>query len=181
MSQVPRQTGVHDIEHFSYIPKTWEDKKREEYNKKLSDLFVIFERDGNGTCDVREVGAIVRAMGLNPTEAQVMKIVETVEEPEATGFIKLEALRAVIMDILLTHEFKGQLMVRDEEETIFRAFAALDKDRKGYVESEYLKELMTTMGEKLNTEEVLEMINAAADPETGHIYYDEYSPVLATE
>jgi calmodulin len=176
-----RQAAVLDLDQFSYIPPSWGERRKKEHEKKLDELFVIFERDGNGTCDVREVGAIVRAMGLNPSEAQVNKIIETVEEVESTGFIKLDRLRTVILDILITHEFKGQLMIRDEEETIFRAFAALDKDRKGYVESEYLKEVLTTMGEKLNTEEVLEMINAAADPETGHIYYDEYAPVLSTE
>ncbi len=176
-----RLPTVLDIEHFSYIPPSWEESKRAECNKKLDELFAVFERQEKGTCDVREVGNIARGMGLNPTEAQVAQMIEAIEEPESTGFVKSEKLRALLVDVVTTREFKGQLMIRDDEATIFRALAALDKDRKGYIDSEYLKELMTTMGEKFNTEEILEMINVAADPETGHIYYEDYASVLATE
>lgn len=170
-----------DIEEFNYIPPQREEVKRRNIETKMVDVFRIFERDGNGTCDVREVGTIARTMGLNPSEAEVAKMVEKIEEPESTGFVRLSKLRLLLMEILTTNEFEGKIVVRDSEDTIYKAFQLLDRDKRGYIESEYLKELMTTLGEKFSSEEVLELVNAAADPETGHIYYEEYAPVLATE
>lgn len=102
----------------------------------------------------------------------------------------------LMMETLLTHTFRppahllpqddqekkaGVLMVRDSEDKIMRAFETLDSERRGYIDSEWLKEMMTTRGEKFTNEEVLEMLNAAADPETGYIKYDDYAPILATD
>lgn len=181
MATEERIPTVLDLELFDYIPPEREEIKRRRFEERLMDLFMVFERDGNGQCDVREVGTIVRAMGLNPTEADLVEIVEAVEEAEAVGFVKLAKLRTLILDVLMTSQLNGRLMVRDTEDTIVRAFRALDADGKGYVTSEELKRLMTETGEKLTAEEVIEMLNAAADPETGYIYYDDYAPVLATE
>lgn len=181
MTDDSRTATVGDLEVFNYIPPEREELKRRRYEEKLMELFQVFERDNNGQCDVREVGTIVRAMGLNPTEVDLVEIIEAVEETEAVGFVKLGKLRVLILDVLMTNQFNGRLMVRDTEDTLMKAFQALDPNGNGYITSEELKKLMMEGGEKLSAEEVIEMLNAAADPETGYIYYDEFAPILSTE
>lgn len=177
-SRVPT---VLDVEEFNFIPPERKERRRALILRKIEEVFSSFERENSRSCDVREVGTIIRAMGINPTEAEVLGIIETVEEAQSTGFIQFDKLKTVLVDILLTNEFKGQLMVRDSEETIVKAFELLDRDKKGYIEAEYLREIITTMGERFNNDEMLEFINSAADPETGFIYYEDYAAVLATE
>lgn len=172
---------VLDLELFDYIPRSRAAVKLEKIEARLADLFQLFERDEGTRCDVRDVGTIVRAMGLNPSEATVLQIIEDVEGEESVGTVLLERLRSVLIGILMTNEYKGELMVRDDEDRILQAFEALDRDNKGYIDAEYLKQVMTTMGEKFSAEEVVEMVSAAADPETGHVYYPEFAAFMAQE
>lgn len=178
MARIPT---VNDVEELAYIPTVREERRRRDIDERLMHLFPLFDKEDTGMCDVREVGTILRAMNLNPSEAMVTQVVESIEEAESTGYVKMTKLRGVVMEILMSHEYKNTILVRDDEDTIVKAFEMLDRDKKGYVDAEYLKEVMTTMGEKFNNEEILEMINAASDPETGHIYYEDYAALLATE
>ena len=34
----------------------------------IKDAFALFDKDSKGVCDVREVGTVVRHLGINPTE-----------------------------------------------------------------------------------------------------------------
>lgn len=172
---------VADLELFEYIPLEREAMKREALSKKIDELLVVFERDGAGVVDVREVATIVRAVGLNPSEAEVLEIIEEIEEASSVGYVKSGKLKHVVLQILMTSGYKGRVVVRDSEQKIQKAFETLDREGKGYIPSEYLKELLTSMGERFSGEEIVEMINAAADPETGNIYYEEFASILATE
>lgn len=180
-----RTVSVLDLEEFRYIPPEREERKRRQLHKKMDDLFAIFEKsdqeNADHVCDVREVGTIMRSLNLNPTEFMIHQVVESIEETESQGYVKLDKLRNILLDILMTNEYRGQLVVRDDEDTIVRAFEMLDREKKGYVESEYLREVMTTMGEAFSADEINEMIHAASDPETGHIYYEDFAAMLATE
>eukprot|EP00755_Sulcionema_specki_P037090 Sspe_Gene.108203::Locus_87362_Transcript_1_1_Confidence_1.000_Length_661::g.108203::m.108203 len=187
--------AVGDWEEFRFIPPHREKLRREKLEKKIRDVFKLFERDNNGMCDIREVGTMVRALGLNPRERQLEEMIKEIESEQSTGFVKYKRdpvqpgekteeprrFFELMMDILTTHEFQGELMIRDSEETILRAFEVLDPEKRGFIDSEYLKELMTSRGEKFTNEEILEMLNAAADPETGYIKYGDYAPILALD
>lgn len=86
-----------------------------------------------------------------------------------------------------------------------QAFQSLDSDKKGYLEAEYFKNLMSrcalhppnlisrtlhlsstlnlvcfcSHGEKFSQEELEEMLAAAVDVETGRIYYEDFAELLA--
>ncbi len=177
----PRPTTVADIEIFDYVPPEREQFYRQRFEKQLDDIMRVFERDRSGHIDVREFGTIVRAMGINPTENDLIEMIESIEEPESTGSLQAARVRELVIRLTLTKIFKNKIFSRDSEATIVRAFEALDKDKKGFISSEYLKEVMTGMGERFNADEIVEMINATADPETGNIYYEEFASLLSTE
>eukprot|EP01064_Diplonema_japonicum_P009590 TRINITY_DN17062_c0_g1_i1.p1 TRINITY_DN17062_c0_g1~~TRINITY_DN17062_c0_g1_i1.p1 ORF type:complete len:213 (+),score=51.39 TRINITY_DN17062_c0_g1_i1:70-639(+) len=187
--------SIHEWEEFAFIPPHRETRRREKFETEIKTVFKLFERDNNGLCDVREVGTMVRALGLNPKEKQLDEMIREIETDQSTGFVKFQRdpvpageksteprrFFELMLDVLLTHEYQGELLIRDTEESILKAFEALDPEGKGYIDSEYLKELMVTRGERFTNEEVLEMLNAAADPETGYIKYDDYAPILACD
>lgn len=84
-------------------------------------------------------------------------------------------------------------MTRDDESKIKQAFLvillylsfwfhqAIDKDRKGYIEPEKMRQLLMTMGEPFTKEEVDEMFAAAIDPAKGVIVYQDYASLLAND
>jgi calmodulin len=177
----PRPTTVADIEIFDYIPPEREVFYKKRFEKQIDEILRVFERDRSGYIDVREFGTVVRAMGINPTENDLIEMIESIEEPESTGSLQVGRVRDLALNLALTKSFKNKIFARDSEAVIVKAFEALDKDKKGFISSEYLKEVMTSMGERFNSDEIVEMINATADPETGNIYYEEFASLLATE
>jgi len=65
-----------------------------------------------------------------------------------------------------------------EPELLLAAFKTLDMEGKGTVCPETLKELLTTEGEAFSPEELEDMLNAAVDPSTELIHYEDFVPKL---
>lgn len=67
------------------------------------DAFKFFDKDGNGYITTRELGAIMRSLGQNPTETELQ---DMVNEVDYDGKVKLNVipfflLKCVIYYILL--------------------------------------------------------------------------------
>ncbi len=86
-----------------------------------------------------------------------------------------------MMNILITNTYDDELMLRDNEETIAKAFEILDKEKKGYLETDNLVRLLKTYGEPMDDDEIREFLHAAEDPTTHQIRYEEYAHILSSE
>eukprot|EP00762_Andalucia_godoyi_P004007 ANDGO_05610.mRNA.1 Calmodulin len=157
------------------------DKRRDAMRARVHQAFSLFDRDANGTCDVREVGTIVRSLGLNPTQRQLASLLEEMEDDEPTGFIRYEKFEKIVLNVCVESEFKGERVSRPVEDDIIRAFRVLDPENTGSISADTFKELMASMAEKLTAEEIEEMTNVAVDPESGNVFYEDYASLLAAE
>ncbi len=79
------------------------------------------DRDGKGLCDVREIGTIVRHLGICPTEIELRDMITEIEEEEPTGFIRFERFERMMTRILLENQYP-----RDSEDKLLRAFRVRD-------------------------------------------------------
>ncbi|KAJ1627190.1 EF-hand calcium binding domain 2 [Pavlovales sp. CCMP2436] len=147
--------------------------RRDAIGRDVRAKFALFDKEARGHCDVREVGTIVRALGMCPSELELRDMITEIEEEEPTGFIRFEKFERLAIRVLLANQFQ-----RDPEERLLAAFRAIDTDAKGYVEAEKLRELLTTRGEKFSVEEIDDMLSFAADTETGLVHYEDYITLL---
>ena len=46
------------------------DTLTDEQIAEFKEAFALFDKDSKGVCDVREVGTVVRHLGINPTEVR---------------------------------------------------------------------------------------------------------------
>jgi len=143
-------------------------RKREVF-KSIKDGFALFDRDGKGMCDVREIGTIVRHLGICPTEIELRDMITEIEEEEPTGFINFDRFERMMSRILLENQYP-----RDSEEKLLRAFRTLDPENKGYVEAEKIRTLLTTHGERFSQEEIDDFLHFAVDAESGLLHYEDY-------
>ncbi|GBG61803.1 hypothetical protein CBR_g23763 [Chara braunii] len=161
----------------------------EDVLKLVRDNFVLYEhKDRRGVIDARDVPFLIRAMGLNPTEKQVqfaMKEMGWQEDASQTNqtagakqHFPIENFEKAMLEVLT---LKHPEFVRPSEETLLRAFRALDKEDNGYIEPEAFKEIMTTKGEIFSPEEMEAALSVAADKDTGVIYYEDYAALLAQD
>ena len=181
-----------------YMGPNYQERRKERLRKRIDGAFRMFERHSSDvggkerTCDWREVKTIVRALDLNPTKEQLANMLDEIEEPEPSAFIKYERLEEMLLRVLMTQEyiprnrkiipegdnevFISSLLVRDSEDTIVQAFRTLDTANKGEIEAETFGNLMMQAGksgEAFEREEVVDMIQAAADPDSALIKYED--------
>ena len=78
-------------------------RKKETY-KNIKEGFALFDRDGKGVCDVREIGTIVRHLGICPTEIELRDMITEIEEEEPTGFITYVRFERMMARILLENQ-----------------------------------------------------------------------------
>jgi len=105
----------------------------------------------------------MRALGQNPTEAEVKEIVKGV----GSDLVDFQRFKDVMI--------KNRKEV-DAEKEMREAFKVFDKDGKGVVQTSELRAVLTSMGEKLSEEEVDGIIKAV--DKDGKIYLDDFIQTL---
>ena len=93
-------------------------------------------------------GLVLRSCGLAPSEADLQKL-----QQQAGRKIDFETFVKLAENFRSTH--------RGSDEDIREAFRAFDRDGTGYVSVNDLKQAMISLGERLNEEEVNELIREA--------------------
>ncbi|KAI9334923.1 hypothetical protein BDR26DRAFT_547616 [Obelidium mucronatum] len=144
--------------------------------RRIKSAFDTFDQANNGTCDVREIGTVIRSLGVNPSEEQLRTWVKEMEEEEPTGYIQYDKF----FKLCSTQVFSSNAAIRNDEEEIYRAFVSLDAEKKGYLLPEDLKRFMMTEGEPFSMEEVEEMLAACTDPSDNRVYYEDFVSLLAS-
>ena len=65
-----------------------------------------------------------------------------------------------------------------QEEVIRDAFACFDEEATGTIQEDYLRELLTTMGDRFTDEEVDELYREAPIDKKGNFNYIEFTRIL---
>ncbi|VDO03792.1 unnamed protein product [Rodentolepis nana] len=141
---------------------------------KVFKAFDLFDQDGNKTVNDRDIGTILRSLGLCPSEAELKDFISQIENNPPSGIINYERFFPAVRDIMLY----GKFDILPEEE-ITRAFQALDPKKTGFVDQEVLKEHLLTEGESFTQEEMDEMLSCTTDPSKNKINYRDYAVKLA--
>eukprot|EP01112_Ceratiomyxa_fruticulosa_P018768 TRINITY_DN6054_c0_g1_i1.p1 TRINITY_DN6054_c0_g1~~TRINITY_DN6054_c0_g1_i1.p1 ORF type:complete len:187 (-),score=45.32 TRINITY_DN6054_c0_g1_i1:69-629(-) len=177
------------------VDKQERDEHAQQTKSALQDLakeaFDIFDKNSTGSIESSDLGNVLRALGLNPSNIDIATMLENLEGKEdnksqnpnnAKGSkptskrIFLVPFQNHVVQLLLENK-----MPRDDESTVRSAFEILDIEKKGYIEPEKLSSLLSTMGEPFTPEEIEDMFSLAVDPDKGVIYYENYSTLLAND
>ncbi|KAM3144337.1 hypothetical protein pb186bvf_003501 [Paramecium bursaria] len=151
-----------------------EKAKMETYLKeKILESFNIFiQPDKKGYVDKKEIPYIMRYLGKFPSEAQVSKIIlPAIEEDEPSDYIRYSKFEPYMLSILKTDEFDP-----DDIEIMMAAFKIIDQENKGYIELEYMKELLEKHGIGFRESEMKSFAEFAThnDPNATVFYYEDY-------
>mmetsp|Transcript_140756 Transcript_140756/g.341980 ORF Transcript_140756/g.341980 Transcript_140756/m.341980 type:complete len:176 (+) Transcript_140756:290-817(+) len=151
-------------------PQNPADAITEEQIAEFKDAFLLFDNDNSGTITSDELGDVMRSLGQNPTEEDLKKMVDDIDQ-DGDGTIDFpEFLTMLIRSMTDT----------DSHEEVMEAFRVLDEDGNGYISSEELRNIMENLGEKLTDEEITDIINEADIDGDGQIDYEEFSLWLGT-
>jgi calmodulin len=127
------------------------------------EAFALFDKDGDGNISSEELGTVMRALGQSPTQAEVAEIVKEA----GSESIDFETFKN------LMQKHKRNV---DPEKELREAFKVFDKEGKGYVSTNEMRTVLTSMGEKLSEEEVDGILQSI--DKDGKISLEEFIEVL---
>jgi len=118
-------------------------------------VFSIYDFEGNGTVDAADLGSCLRALSLVPTEKLVEKL---------GGQKKKDQKKLKVDEFLpLYSECKKDKDVGNVED-FTEVLKLYDKSDNGQMYFDELKHILQTLGEKLDSDQVEEVIKDCAEP-----------------
>merc|ERR1712072_445093 len=119
--------------------------------QEIREAFDLFDTDGSGTIDAKELKVAMRALGFEPKKEEVKKMIAEIDK-DGTGQIDF----IEFMDMMTV-----KMAERDPREEILKAFKLFDDDDTGYISFKNLKRVAKELGENMTDEELQEMIDEA--------------------
>ncbi len=140
----------------------------EEQVNQFKEAFILFDKNEDGKITTKELGTVMRTLGQNPTEAELQ---DMINEVDANGNGTIDFPEFITM---MSRKMKDT----DSEEELLEAFKVFDKDGNGFITASELRNVMTSIGEKLTDEEVDEMIREADLDRDGQINHREFVKMM---
>lgn len=127
------------------------------------EAFNLFDNRGDGKINVSQLGDVLRALGQNPTEADVIKY-SGQQKPDHR--ITFDEFLPILQTISKSRS-------SDTAEDFIEGLRHFDKDGNGFISSAELRHLLTTLGEKLSDDEV-EQLLAGQEDSQGNVHYEDF-------
>ena len=141
---------------FNDIPKD----KTEEYKK----IFKLYSTNDDGYINKSELATIFKSTNIDASDEEIKEIMKQLD---------LEEKNKINYDEFLSLINKGE-KDSDEQDEIIKAFKVFDKDGNGLINIKELKDIMLSMGNNWDENELDEMLADADYDMDGYINYEEF-------
>ena len=151
------------------IDKRRETKKpkfTEEQIEEIREAFNLFDTDGSGAIDYKELRNAMKALGFETKKEDMQKIIEEIDA-DGSGEIEFPEFMQMMT---------GQMGKVDSYEEIMKLFAKFDTEGKGYIDFNNVKSIAKQLGETMSEDDLNNMIVQAGTD--GRVTSDQFYKVL---
>ena len=132
------------------------------WSYKISDIL------GDGLITTKELRRVLGRLGEQPTNMELQRVINEID-PHGKGILNFQQFVTMM-------SFFDHGLITEEE--VMEAFKIFDRDASGSIESQELRHVLQTLGDKL-TEEEADMMLAEADADgDGEIDYNEFAQTI---
>eukprot|EP00121_Abeoforma_whisleri_P001396 Awhi_evm1s1242 len=128
-------------------------------------VFDVFDKKGDGKIDVADIGNVIRALDKNPLESEVKKAQKNLDPTDSGKRVSFTEFAPILTSL---HNAPGSV---DDFVNGLRVF---DKDGTGFMPTSELRHVLTSLGEKLTTRQVDQLIAGVPVDVDGNINYDAF-------
>ncbi|KAB0798836.1 hypothetical protein PPYR_06716 [Photinus pyralis] len=140
----------------------------DEQKTDIREAFDLFDTEGAGKIDTKELKVAIRALGFEPKKEEIKKMIADID-PDGTGKLSFEEFLQLM---------SVKMAEKDSKEEILKAFRLFDDDDTGKISFKNLKRVAKELGENLTDEELQEMIDEADRDGDGEISQDEFLRIM---
>ena len=153
------------------------DQLTEEEIAELKETFSLFDKDGDGTITIKELGTVMRSLrGHKTTKAEQRQLQHMLDQVDVDGDGTVDFGEFLHM---MAEQKKD--MGDGEQEELKDAFQMFDKDGDGFISHKELKHVMRNLGERLTDREVDEMVRGADIDGDGQISVGEFVIMMSSK
>ncbi|CAG9318289.1 unnamed protein product [Blepharisma stoltei] len=145
----------------------------EQQKAEVKEAFDLFDTDGSGVIEAKELKVALRALGFEPQKDEIKRLINEVDrsdkERDVTGTIDFkEFLEIMTM----------KMSEKDNPDEIQKAFDLFDIDSAGRITYENLREIALELGENISEDELREMIYEACKDRYGAVTKEQFEAIL---
>lgn len=140
-----------------------------EYQKlEFKEAFNTFDKDRSGTITTKELLTVMRSIGQNPTEDEILNLVV---EYDVNGDGTIDFDEFCEMMLKTNKDIDQSVEIRE-------AFKIFDRDGNGYIDAKEFKDVITRMGSCLTAAEAEEFLSEADINQDGKLDYHEFLTMM---
>jgi len=134
---------------------------------ELRDAFMLFDYTKSGRINARDIGPVVRSVGLKPSEAEIHEMQAECqgEDPDLNRLVQLVSSKVTNPPAERPEAFRDM-------------FSIYDKDNRGTISVQEMRHLLTSVGEKLTDEEADQLLKVSGCVQNGQVQYDKFIQVV---
>merc|ERR1719498_628064 len=140
----------------------------EEEIEEIREAFNLFDADGSGTIDPKELKAAMQSLGFEAKNQTIYQMINDIDK-DKSGEIDFEEF----LDMMT-----AKMSDKDSKEDITKVFNLFDDDKTGKISIKNLKRVARELGETMSDAELMEMIERADTDEDGEISVDEFYAIM---
>eukprot|EP01084_Bolivina_argentea_P238197 400185_1 len=140
----------------------------EEEIEEIREAFNLFDTDGSGTIDPKELKATMQSLGFEAKNQTIYQMISDIDK-DGSGSIDFEEF----LDMMT-----AKMSDKDTKEDIQKVFNLFDDDHTGKISLRNLKRVAKELGETMSDAELLEMIERADTDEDGEIDPEEFYSIM---
>lgn len=149
------------------------DRRRAQRLEEIKRTFALFDRDGDGSISADELGAVLEAMGLKVTPAELAAMVRTVDLDES-GTIEVNEFAA----LLLPSDPSASDVTGEDDLRL--AFNDLDRDGDGQLSVSELKRAMRALGDRHADQDIDDLVHRADTDGDGKVNFEEFVTLMSS-
>merc|ERR1711959_170162 len=143
----------------------------EDQKKECKEAFDLFDSDGSGAIDASELKVAMMALGFEPTEDEIDKMVKDIDE-DGNATVEFNEF----MDMM-----EGKMSEKDQVEEMKKAFKLYDDDNTGKITFKNLERVAKELGEAMSAEDLQELITEADQDGDGALSEAEFIAVMQAQ
>jgi Ca2+-binding EF-hand superfamily protein len=158
---------------FGLVPKTRPraQKRRdltEEQRQEIKEAFDLFDTDGSGTIDPKELKSAMESLGFEAKNQTIYQMISDLDK-DGSGAIDFDEF----LDMMT-----ARLSDKDSREDINKVFRLFDDEKAGFITIKNLRRVAKELGETMTDEELLEMVERADSDGDGRVTPEDFYNIM---